>query len=108
MSAEPEKTKKAPRKHVTTACVPCRESKIRVCALSLSQKNPKWLQSSNVPATSVMEPLLTVRIVSEREKNANTNMETTSASKYLVQCAEVPKRRGRPHRHTPLHVLLLI
>ncbi|KAJ6128872.1 hypothetical protein N7471_010089 [Penicillium samsonianum] len=29
MSPDPEKTKKAPRKHVTTACVPCRESKIR-------------------------------------------------------------------------------
>ncbi|KAJ5435085.1 hypothetical protein N7491_005680 [Penicillium cf. griseofulvum] len=29
MSPEPEKPKKAPRKHVTTACVPCRESKIR-------------------------------------------------------------------------------
>ncbi|KAF7719640.1 Nitrogen assimilation transcription factor [Penicillium ucsense] len=29
MSPEPEKAKKAPRKHVTTACVPCRESKIR-------------------------------------------------------------------------------
>ncbi|KAJ5089914.1 hypothetical protein N7532_008598 [Penicillium argentinense] len=29
MSPEPEKSKKAPRKHVTTACAPCRESKIR-------------------------------------------------------------------------------
>ncbi|KAJ5513420.1 hypothetical protein N7463_002972 [Penicillium fimorum] len=29
MSPDPEKTKKVPRKHVTTACVPCRESKIR-------------------------------------------------------------------------------
>ncbi|KAJ6127146.1 hypothetical protein N7523_002758 [Penicillium sp. IBT 18751x] len=29
MSSEPEKPKRAPRKHVTTACVPCRESKIR-------------------------------------------------------------------------------
>ncbi|KAJ6123124.1 hypothetical protein N7512_005589 [Penicillium capsulatum] len=29
MSPDPEKPKKAPRKHVTTACVPCRESKIR-------------------------------------------------------------------------------
>ncbi|KAJ6095733.1 hypothetical protein N7486_006479 [Penicillium sp. IBT 16267x] len=29
MSPEPEKPKKGPRKHVTTACVPCRESKIR-------------------------------------------------------------------------------
>ncbi|KAK4860918.1 hypothetical protein LT330_004649 [Penicillium expansum] len=29
MSPDPEKSKKAPRKHVTTACVPCRESKIR-------------------------------------------------------------------------------
>lgn len=31
MSPEPDNPKKAPRKHVTTACVPCRESKIRVC-----------------------------------------------------------------------------
>ncbi|KAJ5595131.1 uncharacterized protein N7459_001339 [Penicillium hispanicum] len=29
MSSEPEKDKKLPRKHLTTACVPCRESKIR-------------------------------------------------------------------------------
>ncbi|KAF9888088.1 hypothetical protein FE257_009353 [Aspergillus nanangensis] len=29
MQAPSEKPKKAPRKHVTTACVPCRESKIR-------------------------------------------------------------------------------
>ncbi|EAW06596.1 transcription factor domain-containing protein [Aspergillus clavatus NRRL 1] len=29
MQSQPEKPKKAPRKHVTTACVPCRESKIR-------------------------------------------------------------------------------
>ncbi|KAJ5928925.1 hypothetical protein N7466_007881 [Penicillium verhagenii] len=29
MSPDLEKPKKAPRKHVTTACVPCRESKIR-------------------------------------------------------------------------------
>ncbi|EPS33960.1 hypothetical protein POX_a01052 [Penicillium oxalicum] len=29
MSPDPEKPKKGPRKHVTTACVPCRESKIR-------------------------------------------------------------------------------
>ncbi|KAJ5825686.1 hypothetical protein N7474_002824 [Penicillium riverlandense] len=28
-SPDPEKPKKPPRKHVTTACVPCRESKIR-------------------------------------------------------------------------------
>ncbi|KAJ5902774.1 hypothetical protein N7495_003302 [Penicillium taxi] len=29
MSPDPEKYQKVPRKHVTTACVPCRESKIR-------------------------------------------------------------------------------
>ncbi|BCS27345.1 transcription factor domain-containing protein [Aspergillus puulaauensis] len=29
MPSESEKTKRPPRKHVTTACVPCRESKIR-------------------------------------------------------------------------------
>ncbi|PTU17030.1 hypothetical protein P175DRAFT_0446999 [Aspergillus ochraceoroseus IBT 24754] len=29
MSSRTEKTKRPPRKHVTTACVPCRESKIR-------------------------------------------------------------------------------
>ncbi|KAH2164684.1 hypothetical protein KXW37_007618 [Aspergillus fumigatus] len=29
MQSQSEKPKKAPRKHVTTACVPCRESKIR-------------------------------------------------------------------------------
>ncbi|KAJ5221200.1 uncharacterized protein N7469_010087 [Penicillium citrinum] len=29
MSPDPDRPKKAPRKHVTTACVPCRESKIR-------------------------------------------------------------------------------
>ncbi|KAL4933744.1 transcription factor domain-containing protein [Aspergillus undulatus] len=29
MQSESEKPKRAPRKHVTTACVPCRESKIR-------------------------------------------------------------------------------
>ncbi|CAI7601202.1 unnamed protein product [Penicillium manginii] len=29
MSPDPDKPKKTPRKHVTTACVPCRESKIR-------------------------------------------------------------------------------
>ena len=31
MQPDSEKPKKAGRKHVTTACVPCRESKIRVC-----------------------------------------------------------------------------
>lgn len=34
MQPDSEKPKKAGRKHVTTACVPCRESKIRVCCLS--------------------------------------------------------------------------
>lgn len=35
MQPESEKPKKAPRKHVTTACVPCRESKVRVCCAFL-------------------------------------------------------------------------
>ena len=36
MQPDSEKPKKAGRKHVTTACVPCRESKIRVCCLPCS------------------------------------------------------------------------
>lgn len=35
MQPDSEKPKKAGRKHVTTACVPCRESKIRVCLIPI-------------------------------------------------------------------------
>lgn len=76
MSPEPEKMKKTPRKHVTTACVPCRESKIRVGISSegllgnlKSDKNP-----------SVTELLRIARTVSVKAKNANTSTGMTSAS----------------------------
>jgi hypothetical protein len=47
MSPEPEKPKKAPRKHVTTACVPCRESKIRVCTLPHTSIHPAGIGGGN-------------------------------------------------------------
>lgn len=72
---EPEKPKKAPRKHVTTACVPCRESKIRVRTSSCGDRR------QNLICCSATARRHTVKIVSEREKIANTSMGMTRGSK---------------------------
>lgn len=79
-----EKMKKAPRKHVTTACVPCRESKIRVCARifitgeigEIGEIEGRTLTR----ITSATELLRIARIASAKAKNANTNMAMISAS----------------------------
>lgn len=75
MSSDPEKPKKAPRKHVTTACVPCRESKIRVCTEPPSRGDRRDLTTSSVTGLHH-----TVRIVNGRAKNADISMVMTSGS----------------------------
>jgi hypothetical protein len=86
MSPEPEKPKKAPRKHVTTACVPCRESKIRVCTSPTRLLAGIGVEDiSNRLLSSATGQHHIARIASGKEKPASINMETTNASKYTLE-----------------------
>lgn len=87
MSPEPEKPKKAPRKHVTTACVPCRESKIRVCTTATLRLAGigGGITFFNRLLSSATGRHHTARIASGKAKIANISMEMTSASEYTIE-----------------------
>lgn len=80
MQPESEKSKKTPRKHVTTACVPCRESKIRVCCAQIHGSGFGYVSND---LDSAMGLLRIATIVSAKGKSASINMEMTSASTYF-------------------------
>lgn len=98
-----KKPKKAPRKHVTTACVSCRESKIRVCwvvglsclsCFRIFGLSSYELELLLVVSTCIFILYLTrdsatglpriAAIAKEKGRIANTNMGMTSASKYQL------------------------
>ncbi|KAJ5669599.1 hypothetical protein N7462_010669 [Penicillium macrosclerotiorum] len=84
MSPEPEKPKKAPRKHVTTACVPCRESKIRVCILPLPHAQRSAGASNSARSTfSVTDRPPIVKIVSGRPANASFRVSLRAATELF-------------------------
>lgn len=76
MQSQSEKPKKAPRKHVTTACVPCRESKIRVSLLLFPSRPLVVLTTSSV---TVLLPIVT--IAREKGRIAGTSMAMTNGSR---------------------------
>lgn len=114
MQPEPEKPKKTPRKHVTTACVPCRESKIRVCCAFFSFPSLSllcllvlcswdyyyflclYMPVRRLTPDSAMGLPRIATIASEKERIANTSMEMTSASKSIR--ANSSKRLSRVSR----------
>ena len=95
MSPELEKPKKAPRKHVTTACVPCRESKIRVCTSHTSSLQGSVLNTfSNRLLSSATAQHHIARIASGKEKTVSINMEMTNASKHTLEILNQPLSRS--------------
>lgn len=81
MQQSSEQPKKAPRKHVTTACVPCRESKIRVCCTIHDELHRPRLLTHLAASAMGIRPI--VRTARRKEGSASTSMGTIKGSMLM-------------------------